>query len=134
RLRRLPRDRFYVFERGVIVDDIYLSRQLLSELGRGAICQAPEARVWFSPPETFAGMYTTYKRMRWEAERLNKIFPETKSTNRRDELRRNDWDRMRRVCRRERWLWRVFHAAHVLCALRYEGERFFYQNLAWGQP
>jgi hypothetical protein len=79
-------------------------------------------------------MYRTYKRIRWEAERLDRLFPETRASHRRDGIRRNDWNQFSRASTSERWLWRVFHAALVVCALRYEVERFFYQNLAWSRP
>jgi hypothetical protein len=138
RLEQLPADRFYAFERGIIADDIYLSRWLLHTHGREAIREVPEGRIWFRPAETFAGMYRTYKRMRREIERIDILFPETRPTHRRDGTRRCDRKALRRASWRDRWLWRFFHVALAVCRLRYRLERFWYRHLsrrsdtAWG--
>jgi hypothetical protein len=134
----LPADPFYTYQRGVLAADIYLSRWILQEYGPEAIREASGGRVWFRPPETFEGMYRTYKRMRREIERLDAIFPESRATHRRHGIRRCDPQALAQASRRDRWLWRLFHAALALCRLRYGLERFYYQHLsgrsdlAWG--
>jgi glycosyltransferase involved in cell wall biosynthesis len=130
RLQALPADRFYAYERGVVADDIYLSRWLLHEYGRESIREVPEGRIWFRPPETFEGMYRTYRRMRREIERINAIFPETCATHRRDGVRRCDRRALRQAAWQDRWSWRLFQAALVVCQVRYLLDRFYHQHLS----
>src|SRR5262249_25628698 len=93
---------------------------------------------WFQPAETFEGMYRTYKRMRREIERIDMLFPETRTTHRRDGTRRCDMKALRRASWHDRWLWRFFHVALALGRLRYPLQRLYYQHLsrrsdsAWG--
>jgi glycosyltransferase involved in cell wall biosynthesis len=130
----LPVDGFYRFGDGIRVDDIYLSRWVLHEWGPTAIVEVPEGRLWFRPPETLAGMYRYYRRMRMEIERLDVLFPELRAIHQRHGVRWYDWARVRQSSARERWLWRLFRLALVGCKVWYMGERFYYRHLARGGP
>lgn len=127
RLAALPVDRFYDFHAGVNVDDIWLSRDILRRYGADAICEVARGPIWYRPPETFAGMYRTYHRMRREIERLNRMFPETIGVH---QKRRYDWQAVRRASPKDRWLWRVFRGALGACQLRYHSEKFYYQRFS----
>ena len=127
RLARLPVNRFYDFHAGMRIDDIYLSRDLLQRHGPDAIREVPGARIHFRPPESFAGMYQTYRRMRLEIERLDILFPETKPAH---QQRGYDWVAVRRAPTRDRVLWRAFRLALGICMARYAVERFYYQYFA----
>lgn len=127
RLASLPRDRFYDYHAGVRVDDIYLSRDILMRYGPEAICQTDEGAVYYRPPETFAGMYRTYRRMRMEIERLDVLFPETVDVHTRYGRRGYDRDAVRRAARRDRWLWRTFRLALGLCRVIYRSQRIYYR-------
>jgi glycosyltransferase involved in cell wall biosynthesis len=126
----LPADRFYRFDDGLRADDIYLSRWILHEWGPAAIVEVPQSRLWFRPPETLAGMYHYYRRMRMEIERLDLLFPELRAVHQRHGVRTYDWGRVRQAPGRERWLWRFFRLALLGCKLWYVGERFYYRHLA----
>ncbi len=132
RLAGLPTDRFYQFHAGLRIDDIYLSRLLLARHGWEAIREVTNAKIHFRPPETLAGMYRYYKRMRLEIERLDILFPELHPVHRLHGRREADWAVLRRAPPRERLLWRVFHAALWLCKVWYRIERFAYRRLACG--
>jgi glycosyltransferase involved in cell wall biosynthesis len=126
-LAALPMDRFYDFHAGVNIDDIWLSRDILRRHGADAIHEMARGPIWYRPPETFAGMYRTYHRMRREIERLNTMFPETVGVH---QKRGYDWDAVRRASPKDRWLWRVFRAALGACQLRYQSEKIYYQRFS----
>jgi glycosyltransferase involved in cell wall biosynthesis len=105
RLARLSPDGFYDFHVGMRIDDIYLSRDILLRYGGEAILEVPDSEIFFRPPETFAGMYHTYRRMRLEIERLNILFPESAPAH---QNRRFQRDVERRAPLRDRLLWRWF--------------------------
>ncbi len=60
--------------RGVIADDIYLSRVVMRDHGAGALHRTPSP-IWFRAPETIAGMYAYYSRLRSTAEQLDATLP-----------------------------------------------------------
>jgi glycosyltransferase involved in cell wall biosynthesis len=130
RIAALPPDRFYRFGDGVRADDIYLSRWIMHESGPDAIAEVQEARLWFRPPETLAGMYRYYRRMRMEIERINLLFPELVEAHRRYGLRTYDWAKVRQAPARERWLWRLFRLVLACCKLWYVTERWYYRHLS----
>lgn len=130
RLACLPRDNFYQYHTGLRVDDIYLSRMILQSHGPDAIREVGSARIHFRPPETLAGMYRYYKRMRLEIERLDVLLPELRAVHRLHGRRQVDLEAFRRAPSRERYLWRTFHAALWLCRGWYRLERVYYQHFA----
>lgn len=95
--------------KGVLVDDMYLSRGLSPE----QLHQTPAALL-FRAPETFSGMYSYYRRMRAEAERLGERFggapPGLLDTP------------------------PVVRAAMLACRARYRVERLFARSAAPWQP
>lgn len=127
RLQNLPRDAFYDCHAGLRVDDIWLSRDILSRHGQEAIREVPEAHLHYRPAETFEGMYRVYLRMTREIERLNIMFPETIPVH---QQRGYDRAALEAAPWRDRWLWQVFRIALGLCRARYRLERFYYQKLA----
>jgi cellulose synthase/poly-beta-1,6-N-acetylglucosamine synthase-like glycosyltransferase len=52
------------------IDDMYLSRVVVRDHGLEALHQTPTP-IWFRAPETLAGMYAYYRRMRHESDRLD---------------------------------------------------------------
>ena len=127
RLAALPADRFYDFQAGIQVDDIWLSRDILRRYGAEAIREVDRGAIWYRPPETFTGMFRTYYRMRREIERLNRMFPETVVAH---QQRGYEWEAVRRASAKDRWLWRVFRVALGVCRGGYRGQKFFYQRLS----
>ncbi len=73
RIAALPADPFYRYQRGLIADDIYLSRITVATHGPSAIAHTIDGMVHFAAPETFAGMYRYYRRMRRELERVDRL-------------------------------------------------------------
>jgi len=130
RLARLSPDGFYDFHAGMRIDDIYLSRDILLRHGREAVHEATDGEIFFRPPETFAGMYHTYRRMRLEIERLNILFPESVPAH---QARRFQRDAERRAPLRDRLLWRWFRVWLGVCIVRYYLEKVYYRRLA-AQP
>jgi hypothetical protein len=127
RLAQLPRDGFYDFHAGMRIDDIFLSRDILSRYGADAIRELGDGEIFFRPPETFGGMYHTYRRMRLEIERLNILFPETVPVH---QQRRYNRAAERRAPLRDRFWWRWFRAWLALCVARYRLERIYYRRFA----
>ncbi len=125
RLAQLPRDAFYDFHAGMRIDDIWLSRDILARYGESAIHEVEDGEILFRPPETFTGMYRTYRRMRLEIEQLNILFPETLPVH---QARKVDESALARASRRERMLWRWFHAWLRVCIARYSLERWYYRR------
>jgi glycosyltransferase involved in cell wall biosynthesis len=126
RLAQLSPDGFYDFHAGMRIDDIYLSRDILLRHGREAILEVADGEIFFRPPETFAGMYHTYRRMRLEIERLNILFPESKPAH---QQRRYHRDAERRAPLRDRFLWRWFRVWLGVCVVRYHAEKAYYRRL-----
>lgn len=130
RLAEMPPDRFYNFQAGMRIDDVWLSRDILRRYGPQAILETDEGAVHFRPPETLRGMYRTYRRMRMEIERLDLLFPETAETHRQFGRRTYDRAAVRAARRRERLLWRCFRAALGVCKMYYAAERLYYRRLS----
>jgi len=58
-----PPDGFLSLRDGVLADDIYLSKSILAESGKGAIRET-SGMIHYRAAETFGGMYRYYRRMR----------------------------------------------------------------------
>jgi hypothetical protein len=121
RARGLRPSPFYAFADGPLADDILLSRLCLLRHGPGALRETGAGMVWFRAPETFAGMYAYYRRMRRELERTDALFPETRAVHARHGRRRQDL--LGRAPVAERLLHAVFGLALLGCRLRYRCER-----------
>ena len=128
RAAALPDDRFYDYAAGMRVDDIYLSRIVVRDHGPGSIVETERGRIWFRAPETFVGMYRYYRRMRMELERLDRLFPETRSVHRAHGRRRPDL--LGAAPFRERVASLVFELALRLCVGLYLLERAYYQRIS----
>jgi glycosyl transferase family 2 len=111
RAATLRPSRFYDYAAPLRVDDIYLSRAVapLRETAAGT--------VWFRAPETLRGMYRYYRRMRRELERIDALFPETRSAPPRKP------DLLATASRDERRAWQLFQLALAGCRLAYRAER-----------
>src|SRR5579872_2975696 len=114
---------------GIRVDDIYLSREVLSRLGPGAIRCVP-AGIYYRPPETLRGMFHKYQRMRLEIERLNRYFPRTKAAHRRWGQRRVDWHLFSKAPFDDKLRYAHFQAALVLCKIAYHAQKFWFTYLS----
>ena len=130
RIAQLPPDRFYDYQAGMRVDDIYLSRRILAEAGPAGIREVAAGLLWFRPPATWRGMYRTYRRMRMEIERLDVLFPESREVHRRWGIRGRDEAAWRAAAWQDRAACRYFAAALLLCRGYYHLERLFYQHFA----
>lgn len=69
-------DRFLALERGLVAEDLYLSRRARHEGGPDAIVETTHGRVYFRPPETVRGLYRYYRRLRREGQRTDALAPE----------------------------------------------------------
>ncbi|MEO6953910.1 MAG: glycosyltransferase [Polyangia bacterium] len=72
-------DRFLSLERGLLAEDLYLSRRARHEGGPEAIVETTAGRAYFRPPETLRGLYRYYRRLRRESERTDALVPELRS-------------------------------------------------------
>ena len=82
RIERLPVDRFHDYAAGMRVDDVYLSRRIVSEHGPAALCETERGCVYFRAPETLRGMYRYYRRMRMELQRIQRALPRARGRSR----------------------------------------------------
>jgi glycosyltransferase involved in cell wall biosynthesis len=124
RARTLAPDRLLELDRQMRVDDIFLSRAAAKAFGDKAFAEVEEGRIYFRAPETFAGMYAYYRRMRLEMERCDRLFPETARVGGADGHRNKD------LLRPADWGWLgIFNLALILCRLRFTclriGTRYF---------
>jgi hypothetical protein len=110
---------------GIRVDDMYLSREVLSRLGPDAIRCVP-AGIHYRPPETLRGMFRKYQRMRLEIERLNHYFPRTRTAHEKWGRRRIDIRPLRAAPFSEKLRYLLFHAALVLCKVAYHTQKSYY--------
>jgi glycosyl transferase family 2 len=128
RAARLPPSRFYAFADGPLADDILLSRQCVLRRGPSGLCETAAGLIRYRAPETFAGMYAYYRRMRRELERADALFPETRDVHHRYGIRRQDL--LARAPLAERLLHQIFRAALAACRVRYRCERWAVDALA----
>jgi glycosyltransferase involved in cell wall biosynthesis len=127
RIRQLPTCRFYCFEEGIRTDDMYLSRRILEECGRAAIQEVSPGVIFYRPSETYTGMYRTYRRMRMEIERLNKLVPSSQSTYKRDGVRKYDRKSLVNANVSDKFYWYVFRLVLQVCKANYIVERIWYK-------
>lgn len=130
RLEPLGLDRFYAFHEGLTIDDVFLSRWIVHHHGVDALRQSEEGVLWFRAPETASGMYSYYRRIRRELERVDRMFPEMIPTGQRFGYRRTDWARFLSAPLREQLLFAVFQAIDHSFGVAYAAERSYYQRLA----
>jgi hypothetical protein len=90
------------------------------------LVETPMGEVFFRPPETLAGMYRYYLRLRRELERTDALFPETRDVHRRFGSRTPDL--LARAGVGDRIAWTVFHACLSLCRVRYRADRFLQRH------
>lgn len=126
-IKRLPNCRFYCFEEGIRTDDMYLSRQILEKYGRAAIQEVSPGVIFYRPSETYVGMYRTYRRMRMEIERLDKLIPGTQSSYKNHGVRKYDKHRLKHAKIRDRLYWYLFRLALQLCKAHYLIDRIWYK-------
>jgi glycosyltransferase involved in cell wall biosynthesis len=123
-------NRFRNLAVGIRIDDIYLSREVLSRIGPEAILCVPGGGIWYWPPRTLRGMFRKYQRMRLEIERLDCFFPPTREVHRRWGQRRLDRSRLAAAPWREKLYYAMFQLALVLCKLAYQAQRGYFTYLA----
>lgn len=128
RVARLPDDNFYDYAAGMRIDDIYLSRRIVAEDGPEALVETQEGCLIYRAPESLAGMYRYYRRMRMEVERVSALFPEFNWAHERYGEREADLLASAPLLRRSAY-W-LFHAALAVCMTGYRVERWYYRNLA----
>ncbi len=123
-------DDFYRLARGLTVDDIYLSRTIVSAGGPAALMESPRGCVYFRAPETWRGAYRYYRRMRREIERLDRLFPETRDIHLRYGLRQIDRERRAQSPLRERASLTLFQLAVLTFRAAYRFDRAYYRHLS----
>jgi hypothetical protein len=114
---------------GIRVDDMYLSREVLSRMGPDAI-RCLQAGIHYRPSETLRGMFRKYQRMRLEIERLNRYFPTTQAVHRKWGRRRVNTRTLRRAPFSERLYYALFQSALVLCKIAYHAQKAYYTYLS----
>ena len=114
---------------GIRVDDMYLSREVLSRMGPCAIRCVP-AGIHYRPPETLRGMFRKYQRMRLEIERLNRYFPRTQTAHQKWGRRRIDHRALSAAPFSEKLRYALFHAALGLCKIAYHVQKAWYTYLS----
>ena len=114
---------------GIRVDDTYLSREVLSRAGPGAIRCLP-AGIRYRPPETLRGMFRKYQRMRLELERLSCYFPHTENAHQQWGRRRTDAVKLRGAPFSERIYYGLFQAALWLCKAAYYAQKLYFTHLS----
>ncbi|MES2672738.1 MAG: glycosyltransferase [Pseudomonadota bacterium] len=129
-IQKLPRCKFYSYEEGIRTDDIFLSRFILNTYGRDAISEITSGVIFYRPPETYRGMYRTYRRMRMEIERLNHLLPETIPAHQRSGIRQYDSQAIKNAKFLDVFYWYIFRCALQICKVHYVIERFWFQHFA----
>jgi len=127
RIASLAPDPFYDFARGLVVDDIYLSRMILLTHGPQAIREAPAGEVRYRAPETWRGMNRYYRRMRRELERVDALFPESVTAHRAHGVRAPDLLAAAPVV--ERMQYALFQLALAGCRAAYVLERAWVRHV-----
>lgn len=61
---------------GPLVDDIYLSRVILHELGLNTMKESNSAKIYFIPPKSLKDFYFGQRRLLFEIKRLDILYPE----------------------------------------------------------
>jgi hypothetical protein len=128
RARRLSPSRFYDFEAGMRVDDIYLSRAVVRDHGVAGLREVAEGCAFFRAPETWKGMYRYYRRMRMELERMDLLFPETRAVHQEHGSRAPDL--LASAPAHERAAFALFSVALLGCRVAYRTERAYYEHLS----
>ena len=123
-------DRFLDLPRGLVADDVYLSRSVVARHGPTAIARSAGGMVWFRAPETLRGMYQYYRRMQREIARVDALFPETRPIHQRWGKRRTDVARLLASPFAQQLSHLYFRGAVALCRLRYVCDRFYHRHLA----
>jgi len=113
---------------GIRTDDTYLSREVLSRAGPGAIRCLP-CGILYRPPETLRGMFRKYQRMRLELERLACYFPQTEDCHQRWG-RRPDAARLAAAPLDEKLYYALFHAALGVCKAAYCAQKIYFTQFA----
>jgi hypothetical protein len=114
---------------GIRTDDTYLSREVLSRAGPGAIRCLP-AGIRYRPPETLRGMFRKYQRMRLELERLACYFPQTEAAHLQWGRRRADGVKLSRAPLLEKLYYALFQAALVLCKGAYHAQKLYFTHFS----
>lgn len=127
RIRLLPRDAFYDFDAGIVIDDVYLSREVVRAHGPRAIAEAAHGVVLYRAPETWRGMNRYYRRMRRELERLDRLLPETREVHRTHGRRSQDL--LVNAPLGERVHHAVFRVALAACEVAYVTERAWVRHV-----
>jgi hypothetical protein len=121
-------NRFFNLTAGIRIDDMYLSREVLSRAGPDAIrCLA--AGIRYRPPETLRGMFRKYQRMRLELERLDCYFPQPDRAHRKWR-RRPDRSKLAGAPLSERMYYALFQVALWLCRVAYRAQKLYYTHLS----
>ena len=63
RFAELSEDNFYRYEKGVLIDDVYLSRLILHNYGADAMRKSVQGCMYFRNPESLRSMYAYYRRI-----------------------------------------------------------------------
>lgn len=134
RIAAAPRDRFVDVARGLVADDVYLSRSIVAAHGPGAIRRSDGGMVWFRAPEDLRGMYRYYRRLRRELLRVDRLFPETRPTHARFGRRRTDVARLAAAGPRAIVAHLHFRAAVGICRLLYALDAFYHRRIAATPP
>lgn len=124
-------NRFLNLAAGIRIDDIYLSRTLLSRYGPDAIRCVP-AGIEYRPPETLQGMFRKYQRMVLEIERLHHFFPETKPAHNRWGRRRTDLSKLAQAPLDEKIHYAIFRSALSLCKIGYRAQKLYFKYFSRG--
>ena len=123
-------NRFRHLSAGIRVDDIYLSREVLSRAGPQALRCVGGGGIHYRPPETLRGMFRKYQRMRLEIDRLHCYFPPTRDAHQKWGRRRLDRRCLSAAPFREKLYYTLFWLALCLCKLAYHTQRLHFTWLA----
>ena len=131
RAARQPRDPFLRLDQPLRTDDVYLSQAILAAHGLPAL-RPVNAVLWYRGPETLRGMYSRYRRMQAELERVARLFPEFEAVRRRFGARVSD--QVGAAPFIERLHFRVVQAAVRLCRLGYHLDRLYHRHITARGP
>lgn len=123
-----PHCHFYRYQDGILCDDIFLSRRVLMLQGRNSIQEVEDGNIYYRPPETYTGMYRTYKRMRMEIERLNVLFPKSLETHNESGVRKYDTKSKKEAAIVDVLYWYLFRFFLQICKLNYVTERLWFKR------
>lgn len=91
RARKISKYKFLGLNRGLLTDDVILSRLVIDKYGIDSIKEVDDAKVFYHPINNLSDFYKFKKRIQTDLKRLSILFPEHEYLQKRYFLRKTNW-------------------------------------------